>query len=64
MGHHTYYSSILHVFAASASIDPRANGKISLVALIYIFITNVLMAAVGALLGVLVKPGKFGYYSL
>ena len=38
-------------------MDPRANGKISLIAFIYIFLTNLLGALLGVLAYIIFKPG-------
>jgi len=46
------------VVGGAAALDPKSNGKISLIALIFVLITNGLGSALGIGAAVLFKPGK------
>ncbi|KAK3580084.1 hypothetical protein CHS0354_001218 [Potamilus streckersoni] len=48
------------VVAGTASMDPKSNGQISLVSFIFILASNVLSAAVGLSLALILKPGVAG----
>lgn len=45
------------VITATASMDARSNGRISLVAFIFITVTNVLACVIAIVLGLIMKPG-------
>nr|VZI37211.1 unnamed protein product [Spirometra erinaceieuropaei] len=47
-----------NVIVVIAKLDPKENGKISLVAFIYIVIANIVGAAVGAACTVIISPGR------
>ncbi|KAK6192172.1 hypothetical protein SNE40_003690 [Patella caerulea] len=49
---------ICSVIAGTASLDPKSNGKISVVALVYIIITNCLPCLVGMGMALIIRPGE------
>ncbi|XP_076454161.1 excitatory amino acid transporter-like [Babylonia areolata] len=46
------------VISGTSTVDPRSNGKISMVALAWIITTNVLGCLMGVLLSVTIRPGE------
>ncbi|XP_064635486.1 excitatory amino acid transporter-like [Lineus longissimus] len=46
------------VIAGTASMDPKSNGKISLLSFLYIVMTNIISCALGVTLCLLIKPGS------
>ncbi|VDL92552.1 unnamed protein product [Schistocephalus solidus] len=52
-----YISEDLKIWIFIARLDPKENGKISLVAFIYIVIANIIGAAVGAACTAIIAPG-------
>ena len=44
--------------AGTATLDPKSNGKISLVSLTWIACTNALACVLAAFLAVVIRPGK------
>lgn len=57
------YVSRIHqyMFVGTASLDPRFNGKISLVGISFILITNFFGTVLGTVLCVVINPGQFLY---
>ncbi|KAK7090118.1 excitatory amino acid transporter 1-like [Littorina saxatilis] len=49
---------VCSVITGTASLDPKANGKISAVAFAYIVITNIIACVVAVVLCLLIKPGE------
>ncbi|XP_052065699.1 excitatory amino acid transporter 1-like [Mytilus californianus] len=49
---------VASVITGTATLDPKSNGKISLVSLGYIMLTNFLGCFVGSLLCVIIRPGE------
>ncbi|ESO97439.1 hypothetical protein LOTGIDRAFT_187793 [Lottia gigantea] len=49
---------ICSVIAGTASLDPKSNGKISIVALVYILATNCLPCLVGMAMALIIRPGE------
>ncbi|KAL8594750.1 hypothetical protein ACOMHN_047469 [Nucella lapillus] len=46
------------VISGTSSLDPRSNGRISVVALAWIVSTNILACLLGVLLSVTIRPGE------
>ncbi|XP_062568574.1 excitatory amino acid transporter 1-like [Saccostrea cucullata] len=46
------------VITGTASMDPKSNGKVSAVCLVYIMITNMAPTIIGSILVVAIKPGE------
>ncbi|KAK7090285.1 hypothetical protein V1264_010100 [Littorina saxatilis] len=51
------------VISGTASLDPKSNGKMSLVAFVWILCTNTLACILAVILCVLIKPGRGGEVS-
>ncbi|KAL3846710.1 hypothetical protein ACJMK2_017677 [Sinanodonta woodiana] len=49
---------VCSVISGTASLDPKSNGKISLVSLIFIVITNTIGSILGVAAGAIFQPGK------
>ncbi|CAC5409720.1 unnamed protein product [Mytilus coruscus] len=49
---------VASVITGTATLDPKSNGKISLVSLGYIMLTNFLGCLVGSILCVIIRPGE------
>ena len=47
----------MYVIAGTTFLDPKSNGKVSAVGVIYIAATNSLGAAIGVAAGLIAKPG-------
>ena len=50
-------SSIYFCFSGTASLDPKSNGKISMVAILYVVSSNTVGVLVGLIMYFIVKPG-------
>ncbi|XP_064635549.1 excitatory amino acid transporter-like [Lineus longissimus] len=48
------------IISGSASLDPKCNGKISMVTLAYVMVSNALCALIGIILAVSIRPGQLG----
>ncbi|KAK6194908.1 hypothetical protein SNE40_000441 [Patella caerulea] len=48
---------VCSVISGSATLDPKVNGKISLIALVYILVTHVIACSIGVVLSIVIKPG-------
>lgn len=49
---------VASVITGTATLDPKSNGKISIVSLGYIMFTNFLPSVIGSILCVIIKPGE------
>ena len=52
----------LLLFTGTMSLDPKSNGKVSLVGFTYIFITNTIGALIGLAGAMIAQPGKHYIY--
>lgn len=59
----SFYLNIQHgslsIAPVTASLDPKVNGKISLVAFAYIVCANCISALIGISVALIIKPGDF-----
>ena len=51
------FLSIFEFIAGTASLDPKSNGKISMVAILYVISSNTIGVLVGLIMYFIVKPG-------
>ena len=56
--------TIFHHFLGTTFLQPKSSGKVSLVGVIYIAITNCLGALIGVAGGLIAKPGNMLLYEL
>ncbi|ESP04778.1 hypothetical protein LOTGIDRAFT_156002 [Lottia gigantea] len=51
---------VCSVISGAASMDPKSNGKISLIAIGFIVVTHLIACTIGVVLSILIKPGVGG----